>query len=320
MERKTSIELLNQRVEEQRGKPSGWSSYLYYLATEYSDMIEVKISAAKDDFWRKIDPWGFAFLAEVRKLTEKPLRLRFEITSPNTPAAGFQYESLKRRVSYLEIINKPDGMEISLIKDNTTDTLYSSGQLEHRPPNEVTYNYEDISPKGVSPVNGFLEKDFQSYLVDNHDDVDKAQTNERLALLGGDFVHIRKGQYKLLREFPTGVFQDEIKARTRILPTDFIDLVTINKYGKLALIELKFNNSTLDVISQVLNYSLFFHSYRKQLTSLRKELGYETINAKHVTYLVSNTFHPKFDDVWSYYCRGVLKLKQVIMGYMPDDK
>ena len=67
--------------------------------------------------------------------------------------------------------------------------------------------------------------------------------------------------------------------------------------------------------------SSFFHSYKEQLTLLLNEkLGYKTENAELVTYLVSNTFHPQFRTVWNYYCKGPLELKQVVMGYMPDDK
>jgi hypothetical protein len=70
-----------------------------------------------------------------------------------------------------------------------------------------------------------------------------------------------------------------------------------------------------------LNYALFFHAYSKQLRGLLDErLGCSTAKSKIVTYLVSNTFHARFKSVWRYYSRGPLAIKQVIMGYMPDQE
>jgi hypothetical protein len=325
MEREMTIEELNDQVEKKRGKSDGWPSDLIYMATELVNVVVVKVSvakSAKNSFWRKIDPWGFAFLDRVKKCTAKPLRLEFELPTLSTPTDP-QYEALKRRVSYLAIANK---LEISLLNGNTVDKLYSHDELTKRPDCEKVRS--DINDRNDNDKPGRLEKDFQAYLfgkgLKNPSDDDIRRTNERLALFGNDFVRIgriknaaNQMKYKVEREFPTGVFLDEKKESTRILPTEYVDLVTINKNGDLAVIELKLDDSKLEVIPQVLNYALFFHSYRDKLTDLLdKRLGYHTKDAKLVTYLVSNTFHSKFKSVWSYYCQGTLKLKQVIMGYI----
>lgn len=324
-----TVESINQQVEKQRGKSGGWPSDLSYLATELEDVLVVKVrvaSTAKDSVWKKIDPWGLAFFDKVRPYTSKPLRLEFELPSLSTSTDALQYEALKRRVSYLSSANN---LQILLLKDNTVDALYSFEELTNRPDYEKIR--DDINNRGDNDTPGRLEKDFQAYLfgkgLKNPSDADISRTNERLALFGKDFVRIgriRTGdnqkKYKVEREFPTGVFRDEKKESTRILPTEYVDLVTINKYGDLSVIELKFDDPKLEVIPQVLNYALFFHSYREKLNDLLdKRLGHFTKDAKLVTYLVSNTFHTKFKTVWSYYCEGDLKLKQVIMGYMPDD-
>ena len=161
-------------------------------------------------------------------------------------------------------------------------------------------------------------------------DIDIRRTNERLALFGRDFVYIGKLKsvkdqdgYKVEREFPTGVFREEVKEANRILPTEFVDLVTLNRYGELAVIEIKFDDPKLEVIPQVLNYALFFHSYRTKLTPLLdKKLACATEGRNLVTYLVSNTFHDRFESVWPYYTRRpeLLTIKRVIMGYMSETK
>lgn len=324
-----SIASLNQEADKQRGKPGGWPSDLTYFATEVDDFVEVAVTdagTAKNGVWKKIDPWGLAFLDKVKNVTNKPLRLKFAIQLPSTRYDSFQYEALKRRVSYLASANN---LQITLLKDNSVDTLYSFEELTNRPVYEkIRY---DINERGDDDTAGRLEKDFQAYLFGKglHDpsDTDIRRTNERLALFGDDFVRIgrvksgeNRKRYKVEREFPTGVFRNEVKESNRILPTEYVDLVTLNRKGDVAVIELKFDDPKLEVIPQVLNYALFFHSYRSQLTALLdKQLECESAGANLVTYLVSNTFHAKFRSVWRYYSRGHLTLKQVIMGHMPDD-
>ena len=325
-----TIDSLNQQVDKQRGKSGGWPSDLTYLATEKNNVVEVEVSdagTAKDGVWKKIDPWGFAYLDKVKECTKKPIQLKFSLRFPRTPTASYQYEALKRRVSYLATAND---LQITILKDNCVDTLYNMEELTHRPDCEKIRN--DMKDRGDDDTAGRLEKDFQAYLFGKglHDpsDSDIRRTNERLALFGDDFVRIGKiksgedrKRFKVEREFPTGVFCEEVKENNRILSTEYVDLVTINKNGDVSVIELKFDDPKLEVIPQVLNYALFFYAYRLQLTELLdKRLECSTKNANLVTYLVSNAFHTRFKSVWSYYSRGPLTIKQVIMGYMPDTR
>lgn len=316
-----TIDALNQQVDKQRGKSGGWPSELTYLATDKHNVVEVTVSdagTAKDGVWKKIDPWAVAYVDKVKECTEKPIQLTFSLRSRSTQTAPYQYEALKRRVSYLATAN---GLQVTMLKDNCVDTLYSMKELTHRPECEKVRN--DMKDRSDDDTAGRLEKDFQAYLFGKglHDpsDSDIVRTNERLALFGDDFVRIGKKQLRVEREFPTGAFCDEVKECNRILSTEYVDLVTTNRTGDVSVIELKFDDPKLEVIPQVLNYSLYFHSYREQLTALLdKRLGCSTVKSKIVTYLVSNTFHARFKSVWRYYSRGPLAVKQVIMGYMPD--
>jgi hypothetical protein len=321
-----TIESLNLDVDKRRGKAFGWPAELTYLATEGADVVDVTIRFAEsvnDSVWKRTDPWGLAFVYEVQKRTKKPVRPKFSVRDSGQ-VDKCQYEALKRRVSYLAESNN---LQLTLLKDGAVDRLYSVAELAHRPDTEVIRS--DFTERGDDDTAGRLEKDFQAYLFGKglHEDTDPdtPRTNERLALFGPDFVGIGKlksakkhNGYRVEREFPTGVFDKEVKEANRILSTEYVDLVTLNRERKLAIIELKIDDARLEVISQVLNYALYFYSYRAKLAPLLEDkLNCDTFAPEHVTYLVSNTFHKKFPHVWPYYNRGPLTLRQVIMGYMP---
>jgi hypothetical protein len=322
-----TIESLNQQVHNRKGK-DGWPANLTFKASEGENIVEVTIrdaGSAKDGVWKRIDPWGFAFFHIAKEIAKKPLRLTFSLRSPDTPLAEWQYEALKRRVSYLAEANH---LQIILLKGDAEDKLYSIEDLTNRPATETVYCNFAVHRGSDTP--GGLEKDFQAYLIgkrhDNPSALDIWWTNERLALFGPDFAHLGGGKpakdqngYRVVGQFPTGAFKDEVKKSNTLLSTEFVDLVTINKKRQLAVIEIKFDYANLEVISQVLNYALFFHSYRTQLTPLLdKKLACATAKCNLVAYLVSNTFHNKFESVWPYYTKPPLTIRQVIMGYMPD--
>ena len=230
-------------------------------------------------------------------------------------------------MSYLAVTNH---LQITLLKGSLVDPLYGWTDLTTRPETEKVHS--GFKRRSDDDTPGRLEKDFQTWLFGRglykKPDIGMRRTNERLALFGPDFVGIgklksvkRQNGYGVEREFPTGAFNAEVKENNRILPTEFVDLVTLNRNGELAVIEIKFDDPKLEVIPQVLNYALFFHSYRSKLTKLLDEkFECETNGRNLVTYLVSNTFHENFGSVWPYYSRGPLIMKQEIMGYMPDIK
>jgi len=325
-----TIEELNKQVDEERGIPGGWPRDMTYKAIYGEDAVKVIITTntASDGVLKKIDPWGFAFLSEVLNITgKKSVEIKFCISIPELTKEVLQYEALKRRLSYLAVTND---LTLILEKCGSPDPLYTEEELRKRPDDEVVR--DDFTSRGDDDEAGRLEKDFQTYLFGKglHGNLEekKARTNERLGLFGTDFIRIGKIKnmtdgkpYNVEREFPTGAFHNIVSKSTRILPTEYVDLVTINRKGDLSLIELKFDDPKLEVIPQVLNYALFFHAYRTQLTPLiDKRLFCSTEKRDLVTYLVSNTFHKRFDKVFPYYTKGQLALKQVIMGYMPESK
>ncbi|MBJ6750747.1 hypothetical protein [Geomonas anaerohicana] len=321
-----AIRKLNLDVAANRGITGGWPADMTYTATDDGVAVQVEITdagKATDSIYKIIDPWGLAFVHEVQQITDKPLRVKFSLRVPATVKLGCKHEALKRRLSYLAASS---GLDIELDKDGEPDPLYSLEELFQRPEGEcVRTTFVD---RNGNDKPGRLEKDFQVYLFgpEIEDGQKTVRNNGRLAIFGDDFIRVGKVKnqkdqrgFNVQREFPTGAFAGEIREANRILPTEFVDLVTVNRNREIAIIELKFDDPKIEVLSQVLNYALFFKSYRAKLTPLLNEkLGIKGSNVEMVTYLVSNVFHNKFKTVWKYYTNGPLRLKRVVMGHMPD--
>jgi hypothetical protein len=329
-----SLDSINEEFERKRGKPGGYPEDMHYFVTEKTDgtlELCVKDAGKDDDVWKLADPWGIAAFADVqKKLKNAPLGLHFAMLTPSDKEIP-RHEALKRRVSYLAEANKAR-LPIVLTVGGQKESLYSISELANR---TVKHTGEvvqtEFEQRGDGDIPGRPEKDWQTYLFGKglHEGEEaKPRTNERLVLLGDDFADIGKKRFGVEREWPTGVFREEIKDPSRILPTEYIDLVTINKSSQIAIIELKLNKNPLESIAQLLNYALFFHSYKKQLASLLDERLLLDKHPQHSSagfsikaYLVSNVFHKRLADVWHYYIKGPIAMQQVRMGYyLPDNR
>lgn len=312
---KTDIQI-NAEVAQVRGKSAGWPGCLEYKLL--SGTASVVLSNKK--FFRdarKVDSWGIAFFDHCRKTAAKPpTRLEVEITGNISPNAFPKAEALKRRLSYL---NWSPEMDISFIMNGKSECLYERKELMHRPVQEVVRT--DYKERSDDDVPGRLEKDFQAYLFGKGKN-DSVRTNERLAILGEDFRDLNKTKdtFVMEREFPTGVFRGNKARDTRILPTEYIDVVSFNKWRELALIELKVNDPGLPVIAQSLDYALFFFAYQKQLWDLLEtKLKRRPQKKKFILYVANNTFHSRFDGVAGYYSPSdkdvPFDIRKVVLGY-----
>jgi len=326
-----ALDAINKDLERQRATAGGYQGSINCRVDETSaGALELCVTGAKEnsDVWKMADPWGFAVWHEIHnRLGGIKLGLRFEMPEPSKRDL-LKYEAFKRRLSYLAEVNE-SCISVVLSKCGEIVILYRIDELANRPDDEVVRNkFDDRSDKDRP---GRLEKDFQSYLFgkglwdfvgNGLRNIVGKRTNERLALFGDDFSRIGelKPRLHVEREFPTGAFKGKISGDTRILPTEYIDLVTINKNKEIAIIELKFDDDPLEVVAQLLNYALFFFSYKEKLTPLIDErLGCSCRDYRIKAYLVSNVFHPRLDDVWRYYCRGGdahFGMRIVRMGYM----
>lgn len=266
-----------------------------------------------------MDPWALVFLCEFEAKTGvKAKQVILNVNSTDLDTNKPHLETLRRRISFLAI-NNPH-VKFVLNAGLTNLELYDQKHLFDRPDAEViNHNVKSRSDKDKP---GKLEKDFQAFLFGKGlDYIELGQrTNERLAILGIDFMKIRNKEFNLDREFPTGVFDKVVSSKSRILPTFFIDIVTFNKYGNLSIIELKLDDSSLEVISQLLDYALFARSYTTQIKQqLENKFSKKINNTLIECYMVNNYFHPRFANIINYYKTDKadygFRLKQVILGH-----
>lgn len=293
------------------GKSGGFPSSMMYKVINNKLLVRF---IGEQKLIREFDCWGFAYLDDLNSQLNENMRIHeieFEMKDENI--AKPYIESLKRRLSFLNINNEK--VTIFFRINNIIENLYSIENMFNIGKEEIIR--EDIKPRCDENKPGRLEKDFQSYLFGNGLQHDNKRTNERLALLGADFKD-KKGN-QLLREFPTGSFKNEIKKTSRVMPTEFIDLVTVNKYKELSLVELKVSDENLKVISQALDYSLFFLIHKERLDNilLSHKFDYSSIKS-FKTYIVNNYFHPRFDNIFKYYQpvnTDYFQLKKTTLGY-----
>lgn len=307
-------------INSKRGCPDGWPKLLKYDFNGDAVILETDINnlTLNKSKFRQIDSWGMAFYFNITKVC-KTARILFRLTVNEYSKSDL--EAFKRRISFLQINNN---LNISLEINNIREPLYNEKDLFNRPADEIIRDV--YAERTDSDKPGRLEKDFQAYLFGKGKD-NPVRTNERLALLGEDFYKLEnKG---ITREFPTGVFKDKVKNNTRILPTEFVDIVTVNKRNELAVIELKLNDPKLEVISQIMDYALFFACYKKLLKPIIEEkLSLENGKKANIDissrkpircYVVNNHYHGNFDDVFKYYTPKKsdyeLSLNKITLGY-----
>ena len=85
---------------------------------------------------------------------------------------------------------------------------------------------------------------------------------------------------------------------------------------------MKVDDSSLEVISQLLDYALFFRTYKSQLLPFLKSHfkdDYPKVEKPRIAcYVVNNRFHPRFNKLMKYYeTKGKdygFEMKQVILG------
>jgi hypothetical protein len=307
------------QIEKTKGKTNGWPETFEYLYDEPSKTFRLELNKKHNKkHFKEIDPWCLAAVSFIcSKFGGQVDKINITINKFAEVSSNqnrIEIESLRRRLSFLKYNND---FNLALEVNGVHIAIYDFKDLLNRPPDEVirvNYKY-----RSSGKMHGNLEKDLQGYLF-GYGINSPISTNERLAIFGDDFYRLNRKHFKILREFPTGAFIHQISSKSRILPTEFIDLVTVNKWKSLAIIELKINDVKLDVMSQSLNYALFITSYWNQIQKhLNSELNYLKELPDFTCYIVNNRFHTRFHDIWKYYKVRKddipFKIKPVILGY-----
>lgn len=241
---------------------------------------------------RELDAWAAAFVAHLRTENTFDVReLELCLQQPILQERDPNIEAFRRRVSFLNIVN--DTIQVSVTLPSGVLDLYKMRELFDRPEDEVIRS--DFRDRDDTDPPQLLEKAFQAFLFGKGQRC-QTRTNDRLAILGEDFYRVKGKEYGIIREFPTGAFQNTISKETRLTPTEYVDIITLNKWQRLAVIELKLDDPKLEVLSQLLDYALFFRCYLERLMPLLiSKLGREPANAPFSCYVVNNHFHPRFD-------------------------
>jgi hypothetical protein len=318
--------IVNQ-INSTRGKSGGWPDYFDYDVQNDQaiiQLINIKKGFEKKQF-RGIDTWGLAFLNTLNDQSGSNInKLKLTIKAQNQLSSSYDlnFEALKRRISYLSI-NNPS-LSLELVINNRQEVLYTINNLQTRPKAEkIRQNLKDRSDDDHP---GRIEKDFQTFLFGKGIDrqINQTRTNERLAVLGEDFYKLQKKQIGILREFPTGAFKNKVAKNTRILPAEYVDIVTLNKNKQLSIIELKINDPSLEVISQLIDYALYFFCYREELKQLIEMNSSIQIKSpdEFICYVVNNHYHSKFNTIMHYYApkKFKFKFKKISLGFTEEIK
>jgi len=277
--------------------------------------IHVDKSGVKSGL-RSVDPWMMVFLSTLQKF-----HLDLPITDVSVEFCHkpptVDLESFCRRWSYLAINNGWNASIVVAGESESNKSYRTISELLDRPDDEVWRDGFNERNDNLDS-NGKIEKNLQTWLAGNSRD-----DNERLAVLGEDFIFGKGPKPKVIREFPTGAFRGSKSRLNRLLKTYWVDLVTLNRSRQLAIIELKVNDGKLDVMAQALDYALFFSCYRKLLAAnLTKSLGRPVDGSTKIAcYVASNCFHQKFPEVSKFYSpksdQWPFILKRCTLGAMP---
>ena len=280
-----------------------------------SEGISVNVRVAKNGGGtglRLVDSWLMAIVHEIDVLGAGRIVRSIEVELshvPDTPTMT----SFVRRMSYLAINNE---WEAQLSTPGGLVPLVEDSKVLFKPEQDEIVRPTWGGRTDNTDQDGAVEKMLQTWLAGS-----ARKTNDRLAILGEDFTPGTKGSVRVEREVPTGSFRGRISKSNYILPKYWIDLITLNKWGKLALIELKVTDSKLEAMAQLLDYALFFRVHRDDLTPIfNKKLQADLKpRADFVCYIANNRFHPRFDDIGRYYQPREIKgagflFKKLVMG------
>jgi len=116
---------------------------------------------------------------------------------------------------------------------------------------------------------------------------------------------------KSITQFPANIFKEKISEENRATKKFWIDILTVNKFNQLSVIELKAgSNCPLDILIQAIDYGIYCHLFKEHLTkSFFKNCNTEEmVTNKIAIYCVAEQFHPSL--MGSNEIKGVLPLIQ----------
>ncbi len=207
------------------------------------------------------------------------------------------YKEHKENIIHLDTIdvNKPIGLTIGLrlhflskfqffknigffiknvdeIKEKVEDIQKNIGKNSEY----ITYS-QDFTPRGTKLLPESL---LEQYISENLSHVFETEFS---------------GSNKFIRQFPANVFRKKISEKNRITRKLWIDILTVNKFNQLSVVELKAgSNCPLDLLIQAIDYGIYCHLFKEHLADsfLKNRNKGEIVKSKIVVYCVAEKFHP----------------------------
>ena len=311
----SKIVAFNKEIEVRKNPPKA----IKFEVCHDGKSVQVQLAENTKENFRQFDPWTLACVCEAEKTLQiaiQTITFKVKRNASDSDKFNLYFEAFKRRVSFLQMNNIAIPLNFLILLDGKAIQLYTEKELFNRPANEIIRT-DLLEDRNVNTSTN-LEKAFQTFL---YGDGIPLRTNARLAILGDHFLDVMKKDLPILREYPTGVFDKKVSDETRILMRDSVDFVSINKTGCLSVIELKSDiNAPIELISQILDYALFFACYKDQLlkTANFKPFVAKIRKEEIACYVVANLFHQRIDSILPYYRTSGkygFELYKVILGY-----
>ncbi|MBN2136272.1 MAG: hypothetical protein JW720_00545 [Sedimentisphaerales bacterium] len=131
------------------------------------------------------------------------------------------------------------------------------------------------------PVRKTKEKQSESLLESNI-------CHDISRVFGGEFP----ASAPVIRQFPANIFEGEIAEPKRITRKFWVDMLTVNRFNQLSVVELKAGgNAPLDLLMQAIDYGIVCHLFKNTISD-RFPGGHELVQNKIAIYCVAEKFHP----------------------------
>jgi hypothetical protein len=231
----------------------------------YRDSSEVKYN---------LDIWAISYLLNEGLYNDnKKNIIQFDAININTLTGltvGLRLYFLQKYQFYKKIFF--DVKNVNEIKEKVEDIQNRIGSKYITYPNSRSEDFQKRRPKD-SPE-GRLEKEMSKDLS---------------CISESEFVS-HSDKYRT--QFPANIFKDKISEEKRVTRKFWIDILAVNKFNQLSVIELKAgSNYPLDILIQAIDYGIYCHLFRKHIAdSFFKN---SNITDKIALYCVAEKFHPK---------------------------
>ncbi|MCX5633428.1 MAG: hypothetical protein NTW93_07135 [Phycisphaerae bacterium] len=203
----------------------------------------------------------------------------------------------KENVIHLDVIdiNKPMWLTMGLrIYFLSKFQIFKNISFDIKNVDEINAKVEDIV-KNVGKTDKYITysdpEDFLSRGTKSHPEsrLEKYISEN----LSGVFATEFSGSNKAIRQFPANIFENEINKGARITRKFWIDILAVNNFNQLSVIELKAGaNCPLDILIQALDYGIYCHLFKKHIADYFFDKVLLLDKNKIAIYCVAEKFHP----------------------------